>query len=270
MDDLPATVYVKGFLRSLAQIYHSDPEVLLRQFVAERGIEDNLHMVEKAEERKARAIPRQLIITPKILAIAGLSLLGILSLGYLYFQVSSLRRPPPLEIVSPAADGTAASSLILVQGKTERGSSVYINDQLIVVDADGNFRENLSLGLGVNQLNIRSVNKFKQETRLVRSVVLAEGPAAGVTASSTGSTLAPKLGLEVSVGPKASVVLLVVDGREDFAGIMLPDAKKLITATEKIVLSTSNAGSTRVKLNGKDLGVMGKDGEIVKDIEFTP
>ncbi|KKW29338.1 MAG: hypothetical protein UY73_C0022G0006, partial [Parcubacteria group bacterium GW2011_GWA2_52_8] len=46
--------------------------------------------------------------------------------------------------------------------------------------------------------------------------------------------------------------------------------RRRITAKTKIVLTTGDAGSTRATLNGQDLGVLGKEGEVIRDIEFTP
>lgn len=264
--DLPATVYVKGFLRTLAEVYRVPAGPLIEQFVAERGIVDNVqHSVSSAIHTKKLEIPR-FVLSPKMLTIGSVALLGLVSLAYLYFQVSSLARAPRLIVDSPKADSVVNSSLLTVTGHTEPGSTLYINNQTIVVDANGIFSENLSLGLGLNLLAIRAVNKFGQETTLARQVIYEEKKVAG---SSTVATSTAAITLEVSIGPRSSFVELFADGEQIFSGVIPADTTQTFTAERKILFSTSDAGTTRLRLNGKDLGVLGKEGEAIRNIEFT-
>ncbi len=270
-QDLPAAVYIKGFLKSLAKVYGADPGLLINQFQAEHKMAHNVEILTEPKPRLPVIIPR-FVLNPKTLIIAGITFLGLASFGYLYFQVSSLSRPPRLDVLSPEKDVMVNSSLLLVQGKAEAGSSVSLNNQPIVADANGEFRENLSLAPGPNQLLIRAVNKFGKETVITRSVVLQEKEIAGSFTTSTTSAENldfDKLTLEVVVGEQAVWVYLEADGSEKYSGIMLANSKKIVTASDKVMLTTGNAGHTRVILNGKDLGVLGREGEVVRDIEFT-
>lgn len=265
-SDLPAIVYVKGFLKSLAKFYRVKEEKLLEQFAAEHEIVHNTALATPVDERGKFFMPR-LILSPRTLMVAGVVAVGILSLGYLYFQISSLSQPPILEVFSPSSDGTVDSSLLVVKGRTEAGASVYLNNQPIVADATGEFQENLSLAPGANQLVIRAVNKFGRQTQISRSILLQEKQIAG----SFTSNQDPNAGLtvEVAIGVKPTWIYLEADGLEKYSGTMLAGAKQTISAQSKIVLTTGNAGATQVILNGKDLGILGKDGEVIRDIEFT-
>lgn len=267
--DLPALVYVKGFLRSLCRIYQISEEKILTQYVGEHEVEQNLRT--QAHEVKVRFVAPKFILSPKTLIVAGLAILGILSASYLYFQVSSLKRPPPLEIFSPHEDFTSTSVVLEVRGKTEPGSTVYLNNQTIVVDAKGEFSENLSLAPGVNLLTIKAINKFGKSTEVSRSIVYPEKEIAGI-ATSTASTLPEQedLTLEIIMGDEAAWISFEVDGSPQFSGTMLPHSRQTVKAKERIVLTTGNAGTTRVILDGKNLGILGKEGEVIEDIEFTP
>ena len=270
--ELPAEVYVKGFLTSLSQIYRVDTRKLWQQYLAEHEVVRNLELSPKAA-KPPLTMPR-FILSPKTLTILGVAVLGFLSLAYLYFQISSLSRPPYLAVSSPATDGIVQSGLLVVSGSTEPGAEVYLNGQPIVVDVNGNFRENLSLGRGTNMLTIRAVNKFGRETVVARQLVLLEKAIAGSFTDATGSgdvatSNAPFVTVEVKIGPTASWISLESDGQEIYEGTMLAGATKKITAREMIRLTTKNAGSTRVLVNGKDFGKLGKDDETIKDIEFT-
>lgn len=261
-SDLPATVYIKGFLKSLAKLYHLEEGRLLAQFLTEYEIAGNTQLLTLKSEGNRFVTPR-FILSPKTLTILTAALLGLLSLAYLYFQVNSLSRKPRLEIFSPAKDGNVSSGLLLVRGQTEPGATIFLNNQTLVVDAEGKFRENLSLAPGTNQLVIKAVNKFGQETILKRSIVFSEKEIAGSQATPH------ELRLEVVIEGSATWIYLEADGVEKYSGTMLPQARKTITAQDKVILTTGNAGSTRVVLNGSDLGILGQEGEVIRDIEFT-
>lgn len=266
--DLPAAVYVRGFLRSLARSYGVSEQLLLEQFGAESQISENLQKLQEAEQPSKFTLPR-FVLSPRTLIILGAVALAILSLGYLYFQVSSLNRAPRLDVLSPGKDSTVSDSALVVSGRTDPDANVYLNNQQIVADANGEFHEDLSLGPGSNLLTIKAVNKFGKETTLTRSVLLQEKAIAGSFTSSSTPAQIQGLRLEVAVGPQSAWVHIEADGVEKFSGTMLPNSQQLITANDKIVLTTGNAGSTHLYFGGKDLGLVGKEGETVQDIEFT-
>lgn len=262
MQDLPASVYVRGFLRSLCRIYRIEAGTVLEQFTAESSLVDRLQIVLSPEEQqrpREQLLPR-FVLTPKVLTAAGISVLGLMSLAYLYFQVSTLRRPPALTITSPVADGVVESSHVQVAGKAEAGAAIFINDQPVASDTDGRFDEALSLAPGTNQIVITAKNKFGQETVIARSLVLPlpkeiAGAATGVM-------------VEVAIGDEDARVVVEADDAEVFSGTMLPGSRQSFSARDRIRLSTTNAGAVRVTLNGKDLGVLGKKGESLNNIEF--
>lgn len=257
--DLPAAVYVKGFLRSLAKIYHVDEAALVSRYEAESGIEKNLAALTSVKQKLV--LPR-FVLSQKTLAVLFISVLAVTGFGYLYFQVSSLAREPFLEIIQPMSD-TLDSSLVFVEGTAEAGSQVFLNNQPILVDADGYFKESLSLSRGANRLEIRAVNKFGKEKKITRQIIYLEKEISGVS-SAQGSVL------QLATGSSPSWIKLEVDGRIEYQGIMDPEQNKKFTFFEKAILSTGNAGSTKVIFNGKDLGILGKDGEALENIEFTP
>lgn len=265
---LPDIVYVKGFLKKLGKIYEVDAENLCKMFLEEREINLRLPAASSltAEKIKRNFMP-SLIFSPKTLVFLGVLLLGFLSVAYLYFQMSSLNRPPALELASPAADQMVGSSTILVKGKTEAGASVYLNDQPIMVDAEGNFLENLSLGPGANQLSIKAINKFGRDTVVSRSVFLTEK---GVAGSFVAVEAVPQeIVLEIRIENEPSWIALLADGTPDYSGTMLVGSSRIVKAKHQIILTSGNAGSTRVIFNGKDLGRLGRSGEVIRNLEFA-
>lgn len=266
--DLPAAVYVRGFLRSLAQVYRVTAVGLLEQFAAESQISANLQASAAPEPPGGRFVFRRFILSPRTAMLLGAVILAIVSLSYLYFQISSLGRAPRLQVFSPESDLVTSSGSLLVRGQTEPGASVFLNNQALVSDSgSGEFRENLSLGPGPNRLVIKAVNQFGRETVVTRSVNFQEKEIAGSFTSIENP--GEELVLEVLIGPGSAWIYLEADGIEQASGTMLPNSRKAIAAKDKIVLTTGNAGSTRAIFKGKDLGVLGKEGEVIRDIEFT-
>ena len=268
--DLPAPVYVKGFLKSLSSVFHVPAEKLLVQYLAEQEVAWHLERTKAESQAPVFAAPK-FIFSPKTLVIGSLIAFSFLSVFYLYFQMSSLKRSPRLDIVSPARDLTTNQAVLLLSGTTEPGSSIYLNNQQIVVDAQGEFRENLSLAPGSNLLTIRAVNKFEKVKSATRTIIYSEGSPVGrqEKAIAGAATASDGLLLEIVIEDQAAWISWESDGAERYTGTMLPHSRQKIVAREKIILTTGNAGTTRVILNGKDLGILGKEGEAIRDIEFT-
>ncbi|OGE77778.1 MAG: hypothetical protein A2751_01850 [Candidatus Doudnabacteria bacterium RIFCSPHIGHO2_01_FULL_46_14] len=264
---LPSPVYVKGFLKMLSRIYRASEANLAALYDAEKILNDNI----KTKPEKLRNPLSSFVFSPRTVALGGLAIAGIASLSYLYFQISSVKKPPRLEVFSPQQSGPLETSLITVAGKTEAGAAVFLNNQPVVVDVSGEFRENLSLAPGTNQLVIKAVSKFEKETVITRSVVIVEKQIAGVFDGQSASTTPEMMSgveLEIKIGPEASWVSIMADGRDEFTGTMLAGSARTARGNN-IKVNTSNAGSTRVILGGRDLGIMGKEGESLKDVVFT-
>ncbi len=267
--ELPATVYIKGFLKTLSEFYHVEHRGLLDLFDQEKKLSDQLDTT--PDDAKSRTKIPRFVFSPRTLAISGAALLGLASIGYLYFQLSSVRKPPLLEVFSPRNNAQVDSSFLVLDGRAEPGASVYLNNQPVAVEASGKFRENLSLAPGANQIVIKAVNKFDKETVIVRQISIPEKQIAGVQVGATStpsSTDTDEITLELLIGPNSSWVSIEVDSQDVFTGTMLPGSSREVRG-KFVRLSTTNAGSVRVMVNGKDLGVLGKDKETLRGIEFV-
>ena len=139
-----------------------------------------------------------------------------------------------------------------------------------VLDANGKFHENLSLAPGMNQLVITATNKFDKHTIITRQVLIPEKQIAGAQDNDTltASVEDSNLDLEILVGPETAWMSVEVDSQIVFTGTMLPGSARRVSG-QFVRLSTTNAGAVRVALNGQDLGVLGKDGETLRDVEFS-
>lgn len=261
-ENLPADVYVKGFLKSLGAVYKVDSEILLDQYSQEKGLERSMRGT--GEKQKKYAISR-LTVTPKTITIFSVSIIILLTVGYLFWQVRSVSIPPFLDVQSPAGDISLESRSILLRGSTEIGARVFVNEQEVLVEETGEFLEVINLIQGTNNILIRSENKFQNFTEVSRVVLVTE-PA---TSTISDPVLESNIILAVTIGPEDVLLNIVADGEEKSNEIVLAGEKLIFTAEEELILSTGNAGSTRVIYNGQDLGILGKPGEVVKNVRFT-
>lgn len=68
----------------------------------------------------------------------------------------------------------------------------------------------------------------------------------------------------LKVTDNQSWMQVVADGNTVFTGLVNPGEMKDFKAQEKILLHVGNAGAVEVNVNGKDLGRLGKNGQVVQ------
>lgn len=165
---------------------------------------------------------------------------------------------------------------VYIEGITDKEALLYINNQPILVGDDGRFKENLTLQSGVNNIDVRSINKFKKETNQSLSVRSNyKEPQENITSETTGDISndekqSSKMKIEVKVDPGPVWVNVEADGSIVFDGTMLSGAVQNFEANEKIVINSGKGKSTFVTFNGQDLGALSADSGAVKGVTFTP
>jgi len=261
---LPPDVYVRGFLRNYAVYLGLKPKKIIDAYTRERGLERRIKRAKKeAPVVKPLNTPR-IVVTPKKM-IAALSLAVVITIMvFIGWQIKILTAPPTLSIKTPNENVTSKNDYVYVEGQTDRESDLYINDVRVGTDDNGVFKERVSLQDGINVLKIKAVNKMKRETVLERKI-LVKLPA---SALNIDKNLYP-LELKIVIGPNPVELEVSRDGEKlNLAHIMLPGSTQTFNAKKEIVVSTNNAGSTKIFLNNKALGPMGKEGYVIKDKKF--
>lgn len=265
-EKLPPDVYVRGFLKNYATFLKLDPQKVLRVYLKERGLKETVKRIASPQAKPIRSKPPKVIITPKHLII-GSAVLGALSiLFYIGWQISILAAPPKLEVKNPTDNSKVTEESLIVEGKTDAGADVFINDVPIGVDPEGNFKEKVSLQDGLNIVKVSSKNKLNKETQISRTILAELAPISAAT-----QPAAQELEMKLDIGPNSNSVFITVDDKElsDKNVLMLPGSSQVLRAKEKIVISAADGGSIRVTLNGKDLGTLGKTGEKITNKVFT-
>jgi len=172
-QELPPDVYVKGFIKGYAQFVGLDSEKMIEMYNRERKIESKIKKKSQKKQicRNKFAAQNFVVVTPKIVTVF-FSLLILFTVGYyLWYQVSSFNSTPYLFVSSPAKDQIINDSNIIIEGETEKETTIKINGQSIFVDPDGYFKENIMLQPGENVLIIEAVNKSSKVTKEVRNII---------------------------------------------------------------------------------------------------
>lgn len=252
---LPPGVYVLGFLKKLAGVYNISCEDLINQYKKERGIVDFINKEKKKEENSWKGWVRRLTITPKLITLmTGLAIV-LLVIVYVAYQVIMINRTPSLVISEPKNDAVIEGSSINIVGKTDTGMSVSINGQNIFVEPDGSFRTTIGVASGQKELQIQSENKFGKINKQVIALRVETPQVAG--AETTEST---DFNIEIKM-KKATKIGLIKDGITIPEEIVPAGGIKQISATDSVTVTTYDAGSTEILLNGESLGLVGKAGQ---------
>ena len=254
---LPAEVYVYGFLRQLSQLYSVRSQELIDQYKKEKGIEHQ--RVKQALESRTwfKKYFGKLVVTPKILTLVLGLVFVAATAGYIIWQVWSINKTPSLQIFEPANNQAVQASSVVVRGQTDPGMAVTVNGQNIFVDNGGGFKTQLALSQGPEEITIMAQNHFGKSASQTINII------------GSASSQATSTPVVLKVDFTAPVVLgFIIDDQPAQTLSFGNGDSKTFSASRRILLSTSDAGATKVTLNGQALGAMGKAKESLTDIPF--
>jgi hypothetical protein len=60
---------------------------------------------------------------------------------------------------------------IIFNGQTEKGVSIFLNNQPASIHADGKFERKVELLPGLNSFEVKAVSRFNKETIVIRRVI---------------------------------------------------------------------------------------------------
>lgn len=274
---LPADVYVKGFLRSYAIFMGLNEVSLIKQFEREKGIHKNIKKVIDDEHPKKIINFSSIVITPKIIVVSSILVLVFGGFAYLYFEVNNFVSKPRLVIITPADGSSVGGSSTHVTGMAEKDALVFINDQPVLVNENGEFSQDVGLKSGVNTISVKARSKFDKES--IQSVTINAdfenktsemqiGNAESQNVESEKSFLDP-VALELYVNPNPTWMSVEADGNLVYSGVLLPGSIQKFDAKEKISITSGKGNETYVKVNGKDMGILSEEAGVVRDIVYN-
>ena len=170
-DDISDPVYMERLLRAYVSHLGGNESYYLHKY---RACLEQRKIETKASDFLPRPIKlrmKDLLVTPRLLAVGGFLVFSLLLGGYVYSQARAIRKAPPLTILSPEEGLSVKEPYISVEGQTIPEASVTINGQPVVVHPDGRFEERLYVSRGLNELTIRARKRHGDEEVQIRHVV---------------------------------------------------------------------------------------------------
>ncbi|PJA49795.1 hypothetical protein CO169_01075 [Candidatus Shapirobacteria bacterium CG_4_9_14_3_um_filter_39_13] len=90
--------------------------------------------------------------------------------SWLIWQYLSLIRPPSLKIMSPISQIQVNQETIEVVGRADPDSLVTVNRETVLLSPDGEFRHQMTLFPGENNLVVEATSKLGKKTSVERTV----------------------------------------------------------------------------------------------------
>ena len=258
-----SAVHLKGFLKNYAAFLDLNVEEILAFFRREYPEEKGLTLTDPVKPLGATVA----VITPERAVSGFIVLLVVAFFGYLFFQYRNFANAPDLSVSQPSRDYKTSESVINVSGKTNKDVVLRINGQEINLAEDGSFATPITLLDGVNELKFVSKNKLGKERALTRTIILERiRPSEPAAEASPSALVSDSARLEISIGPNAAWLEVVgLSSKETlFQGLMVAGVSQVFSDPVGVKVRTGNGGSTRAVFNGRDVGQLGEEGEVVE------
>ena len=250
-ENLPADVYVRGYLRSYARYLNIDESMLVRLYDQERNITSNIRPeAPKKNVFHASTSGRTYTLSPRSLVIAAITVIVLSVASYLWFQFRQFTTEPFLSITEPNPNQVIEGNTAVLRGKTDRGTQVTVNNEATFVSPDGNFEETLTLQNGLNQVTVRAINRFDKErvevlqieARVENVPVVSSEDLALQTAQAEGV-----FRIALSIKEIPTKVTVVADGQTSFDAVLGVGDPRVFEAKERLVVSAENGAQVWVK-----------------------
>lgn len=269
-ERLPATVYVRGFVRAYAEFLGLDPVGAVRRVTQEIARQPRRTTGERRFLQPLRAFrhPRR-VVHPRVAAVTGGVVAAVAVLTYFFVEVRSFTRAPFLSVSEPPGNVEISGSTVVVRGRTDPTAEVRINGERTFVRSDGTFEETVGVGGGVNTLRISGTSVGGREQVVTREVLVrAPPPPAEVASPAEEAKPEGPFRLTVRAEGETVWVSLIADGRPAFSGLLLPGSTQSVEGRE--VRVTSGKGRrTAVRVDGEERGALSDDPGVVRDAVFT-
>ena len=163
LEKLPDILYIKNIIKKYLSFFNIDP----KPFIAK------LDLSQRAKQYSQKTPNlKSMIVMPRIIKMSVAIFLVLVLIVYLGFSISKIFRPPSITIYSPKEGAVVKSSIVVIKGKTERGTGVFINNEQVILDKDGGFNKELNLQKGLNLIKISGINRYSKENVIWRNVIL--------------------------------------------------------------------------------------------------
>ncbi len=165
--DLPAAVFVKGYIKAYARVLNFDPEPMLA--LLRRDFKESAKGKLVPQEFLKPMIKSSTFSSVRFMLLGGV---GVFLVLFVYITVRwySFISPPKVTISSPA-ENEVVSPQVKVIGMTEPESKILVNSQAVAVQPDGTFEVNLTLtNEGMSTITVEAIDRQEKKNTEQRTV----------------------------------------------------------------------------------------------------
>lgn len=167
-QSLPQEVYVRGFVLAYAKFLELPVNSVLEQYEREAKVRRGASFAKISYNQPLRE--RRVLVTPKVLGYAGLSIFFISLFSYIVIQVLNFAGNPNLKIVTPSNNLVTENDTVDFIGITDTDTMINVNSENVPVSDDGKFTLKLKLHNGVNIIKVKAINKVNKESSEVYTI----------------------------------------------------------------------------------------------------
>jgi len=165
--DLPAAVFVKGYVKAYARVLNFDPEPMLA--LLRRDFKESANGKLVPQDFLKPVMKNSSWSSVKFILFGGVGVFLVLFV-YIAIRWYSFISPPKITISSPA-ENEVVSPQVKIQGITEPETQVLVNSQPVSVQADGLFETNITLpNEGMSVITIEAIDRQEKKNTKQRTV----------------------------------------------------------------------------------------------------
>lgn len=168
-DKLPGEVYAKLWLKKYCQILKLNISEIIKKFQKENKLQLSFSDYHSKKSFKSQKLV--INFTPKIFRNLLVGTAVLVFLVYLGLEVKKIIEPPYLQISEPGNYIATTDNKVTIIGKTEPEVSLWINNQLVLANPEGNFQQDVELLPGLNTFEISAKKKHSQKNIVTLSVI---------------------------------------------------------------------------------------------------
>jgi len=165
---LPGEVYIRTWIKLYAEAVDLPTHTLLQDYNLEKTVGKKIDISKQTGKFNWHNILR-----PRVLKWLAVGIVVVAFLIYLFWGINNIITAPQVNITEPANNFRTTASQVMIMGNTQPEVQLRINNEVILLDEDGNFSQNVNLAPGLNNLQI-SAKKKHSKTNHLELVVLRE------------------------------------------------------------------------------------------------
>lgn len=166
---LPSPSYALGFVKNYAEFLEIPARQIVPIFKREFDANNAIKVLPKGFTTEEKPVSFRKMKTRR--TFVGIFGIVLIIFGYLFYQYRAAFFPPPLTVTSPKENAIVTQDII-VQGKTDPGATIVVNDDEVTVDDAGVFRKQVTLFSGKSTIRIVAKNTFGKIRVIERTVTI--------------------------------------------------------------------------------------------------